>query len=365
MSDWEQSSTKQNRSCAVRVPGGAIAAVPCQDPAMHSSFLCTDIFFNAMYTTSFCSPESLSSCQLCPRNCRVDRLAGKLGYCREPAALYAARAALLQWEEPVISGSRGSGAVFFSGCNMGCLFCQNHDIARGKAGQEISPARLTEIFFSLQDQGAHNINLVTPSHYLPIIIPALRGAKSNGLSIPVVYNTAAYERVEAIQALEGLVDIYLPDLKYVSADLSACYSKAADYFSYASAAIAEMVRQVGTPLFSDGSSTLDCEDDAEDPLMMRGVIVRHLALPGCAQDSKAVLRYLHDTYGDRIFISLMSQYTPMPQTANDPLLSRPLTTEEYDELVDYAVEIGIENGFIQGGETACESFIPAFDGTGL
>ncbi len=365
MSDWEQSSTKQNRSCAVRVPGGAIAAVPCQDPAMHSSFLFTDTFLNAMYTTSFCSPESLSSCQLCPRNCRVDRLAGKLGYCREPAALYAARAALLQWEEPVISGSRGSGAVFFSGCNMGCLFCQNHDIARGKAGQEISPARLTEIFFSLQDQGAHNINLVTPSHYLPIIIPALRGAKNNGLSIPVVYNTAAYERVEAIQALEGLVDIYLPDLKYVSADLSARYSKAADYFSYASAAIAEMVRQVGTPLFSDDSSTLDCEDDAEDPLMMRGVIVRHLALPGCAQDSKAVLRYLHDTYGDRIFISLMSQYTPMPQTANDPLLSRPLTTEEYDELVDYAVEIGIENGFIQGGETASESFIPAFDGTGL
>ncbi len=318
-----------------------------------------------MYNHSFCSIESLAHCQLCPRNCRVNRLAGELGYCRESAALYAGRAALLQWEEPVISGSRGSGAVFFSGCNMGCIFCQNHDIARGQAGQEITPARLTEIFFSLQDQGAHNINLVTPSHYLPLILPALREAKKQGLSIPIVYNTAAYERIEAIQALEGLVDIYLPDLKYISSELSLRYSKAADYFSYAGAAIAEMVRQTGGPLFSDGKSSLDCEDDAEDPLMVRGVIVRHLALPGCEKDSRAVLRYLHETYGNQIFISLMSQYTPMPQVAEDPLLSRPLTAKEYDDLVDYAVEIGIENGFIQGGETASESFIPAFDGTGL
>lgn len=318
-----------------------------------------------MHDHSFCSIESLASCQLCPRKCRVNRLAGALGYCREPAALYAGRAALLQWEEPVISGSRGSGAVFFSGCNMRCVFCQNHDIARGDAGQEITSARLTEIFFSLQEQGAHNINLVTPSHYLPLIVPALREAKQQGLSIPVVYNTAAYERIEAVQALEGLVDIYLPDLKYISADLSQRYSNAADYFYYASTAIAEMVRQTGAPLFSDGTSSLECDDDAEDPLMVRGVIVRHLALPGCSQDSKAVLRYLHDTYGNQIFISLMSQYTPMPQVAGDPLLSRPLTAEEYDALVDYAVEIGIENGFIQGGETASESFIPAFDGTGL
>ncbi len=385
MSDWEQSSTKQNRSCAVRVPGGAIAAVPCQDPAMHSSFFVynsdrqeissmkdstdsrkenTSEKNRSLFSNAF-TCESLVACRLCPRNCGVNRLAGELGYCREPAALYAGRAALLQWEEPVISGSRGSGAVFFAGCNMGCVFCQNHDIARGRAGQEITPARLTEIFFSLQEQGAHNINLVTPSHYLPLLLPALREAKSQGLSIPIVYNTAAYERVEAIQALEGLVDIYLPDLKYISSGLSLRYSKAADYFSYASAAIAEMVRQTGAPLFSDGSSSLDYEDDAEDPLMVRGVIVRHLALPGCAEDSRAVLHYLHEAYGDQIFISLMSQYTPMPQTSQDPLLSRPLTEEEYEDLVDYAVEIGIENGFIQGGETASESFIPAFDGTGL
>lgn len=307
----------------------------------------------------------LSACRLCPRACGVNRLAGETGYCRVSAQLYAARAALLQWEEPVISGTKGSGAVFFAGCNMGCIFCQNYGIAREKAGKEISEGRLGEVFLSLQEQGAANINLVTPTHYLPQIAGALRRAKEQGLRIPVVYNTAAYERVETLRVLEGLVDIYLPDLKYISPQLSLSYSRTADYFHYASLAIAEMVRQVGEPLFSDGSAAIDETEDGDVPLMVRGVIVRHLALPGCGEDSRAVLRYLHETYGERIFISLMNQYTPMPQVADHPQLSRRLSGEEYEALVDYAISIGIENGFIQEGETASESFIPAFDGTGI
>lgn len=308
----------------------------------------------------------LSCCRLCPRECGVNRAAGQTGYCGEPARLYAARAALLQWEEPVITGPSGSGAVFFSGCNMGCIFCQNYAIAHARAGRPISTGQLADIFLRLQDeQHASNINLVTPSHYLPALLPALKEAKSHGLHIPVVYNTSAYEKPEALRCLEGLVDIYLPDLKYISSDLSSRYSRAADYFAVAREAIAEMVRQQPVPLFSDGSHSLDEADDADDPVMLKGVIVRHLALPGAAEDSRAVLRYLHETYGNRIFISLMNQYTPMPQVKDDPLLSRRLTDEEYENLIDYAIAIGVENGFIQEGPTASESFIPVFDGTGL
>ena len=307
----------------------------------------------------------LTDCRLCPRSCGVNRAAGELGYCHESAALYAARAALLEWEEPVISGKKGSGAVFFAGCNMGCVFCQNYAIAKAMAGKEISVGRLAEIFLSLQEQGAANVNLVTPTHYAPMIAAALKSAKRQGLSVPVVYNTGSYERVEALRLLEGLVDIYLPDLKYVSPRLSLLYSHTPDYFQYASKAIAEMVRQAGEPLFADGSRSIDAADDGDDPLMVRGVIVRHLALPGCAEDSRDVLRYLSETYGDRIFISLMNQYTPMPQVGNDANLSRRLTAQEYDALVDYALSLGVSNGFIQEGETASQSFIPAFDCTGL
>ena len=274
------------------------------------------------------SARVLSDCTLCPRNCHVDRLHGQRGFCGESGVLRAARAALYYTEEPVISGKNGSGTVFFSGCNLGCIYCQNRQISR--PGREpvdsaadrppglprligLSPERLAEIFFELEAEGAHNINLVTPEHFVPLLIPALRRAKKQGLTIPVVYNTGSYEKVEAVKALEGLVDVWLPDLKYVSSALSARHTGAADYFSCASAAIAEMVRQCPEPVFSDGSHAIDCPDDADDPLMIRGVLVRHLALPGCGEDSRAVLRYLYETYGDSIFISIMNQYTPMPQ----------------------------------------------------
>ena len=217
----------------------------------------------------------------------------------------------------------------------------------------------------LQEQGAENINLVTASHYLYLIIPAIEKAKRQGLKVPVVYNTGAYERVEAIQALEGLVDIWLPDFKYISPRISLAYSHTPDYFQYASKALAEMVRQCPHPLFADGSSSIDAKDDADDPVMVSGVIVRHLALPGCSEDSRDILDYLHKTYGDDIFISLMNQYTPMPQVKDDPNLGRKLTKKEYSDLVDYAIAIGITNGFIQDGDTASQSYIPAFDGTGL
>ncbi len=307
----------------------------------------------------------LSDCTLCPRSCRVDRLAGRIGYCNVTADLFAARAALYYHEEPVISGSRGSGAVFFAGCNMGCVFCQNYAIAKAMTGTQLSSGRLTEIFMSLQEQGAHNINLITAEHFLPQVIRSLRDAKDQGLTLPVVYNTGTYERVEAIQALEGLVDVWLPDFKYISPRLSLAYSHTPDYFQYASKALQEMVRQCPEPLFSDGSHTLDAPDDADDPLMVRGVLVRHLVLPGSTQDSMDILKYLHDTYGDQIFISIMNQYTPMPQVKDDPDLGRKLSSEEYEKVVDYAISLGITNGFIQEEGTASRRYIPAFDGTGI
>ena len=314
----------------------------------------------------------LSACRLCPRNCGVNRTDGQTGFCGETAVPRAARAALHFYEEPVISGRQGSGAVFFTGCNLGCIFCQNSEIAhRTPSGpssdtQHFVPAnRLAQIFLDLQEQGAANINLVTPTHFVPALIPALQRAKAEGLHIPVVYNTGSYERPEAIAALEGLVDIWLADLKYFSPEISDRYSHARDYFDFASAAIKEMVRQCPAPLFADGSSCLDEEDDADDPLMVRGVIVRHLALPGCAGDSKKVLRYLHRTYGDSIFISLMNQYTPNERVFDDPGLGRRLTAREYDALVDYAIRIGVNNGFIQEEGTATDAFVPQFDGSGL
>ena len=318
----------------------------------------------------------------------------------------AARAALHYWEEPCISGTAGSGAVFFGGCSMRCVFCQNHDIAAGEAGREISVERLKEIFLELQEKGANNINLVTPTHFVPLIVPALRAAKREGLRIPIVYNTSSYEKVSTLQLLDGLVDIYLPDLKYESAALSGLLSNAPDYFETATAAIAEMVRQVGEPVFAAPDGTLllaaqmndACEEADEDAefLMKKGVIVRHLALPGQEADSKRVLSYLLKTYGERIYISLMNQYTPIPSVlektlpkltqkklaAPEPLreksaaqpesaqacltgLQRRLTEDEYEALIDFAIENGIENGFIQDQETAQESFIPAFDGEGI
>ena len=297
-------------------------------------------------------------CTLCPRNCSVDRENGKTGYCGQTDKVYVARAALHMWEEPCISGKEGSGTVFFCGCTLRCIFCQNHRIALGKAqsgdkiGKEISIDRLKEIFLELQETGANNINLVTGTHYIPQIARALKLAKEEGLKIPVVYNTSGYEKTESLRMLNGLVDIYLPDMKYVSKELSKEYSNAPDYFDVASKALEEMVRQAGEAQFDNRG------------YMIKGVIVRHLVLPGSTKDSKAVLDYLWNTYGNNIFISIMNQYTPMEQIKNHPLLSRKVTKREYSKVVDYALGLGWENGFIQEGETARESFIPDFNGEG-
>ena len=298
--------------------------------------------------------DVMSDCVLCPRACHVNRLAGQTGYCGQTAELMAARASLHYWEEPCISGISGSGTVFFSGCNLRCVFCQNHNIALGKAGRVITPGHLVEIFLNLQEQGANNINLVTPTHFLPQIAIALEQAKCRGLHLPIVYNTGSYESVDALRHLEGLVDIYLPDLKYLSAELSAAYSHAPDYFEIACAAIAEMYRPVGDPVI-----------DPDSGLMQRGMIVRHLLLPGQTKDSKKILRYLHETYGDHIYISIMNQYTPLSQVTGIEALNRTVTQQEYDRVLRFAERIGIERGFRQEGSSASESFIPEFDERGL
>lgn len=296
----------------------------------------------------------LENCTLCPRNCRVDRTRGRKGYCRETEELVVARAALHMWEEPCLSGENGSGTVFFSGCSMGCVYCQNYRIARGLAGKKISVERLADIFLELQGQGANNINLVTPTHYVPQIVEAITLSREKGLCVPIVYNCGGYEKVETLQLLEGYVDIYLPDFKYMSQEIARKYSNAGDYFDYASEAIKEMVRQTGELAFNAYG------------IMTKGVIVRHLALPGYLDDSKEIIKYLYETYGDTIFISIMNQYTPLSNVERwYPEINRTVTDEEYRELVDYAVSLGVVNGFIQQGETASESFIPEFNGEGV
>ena len=295
-------------------------------------------------------------CILCPRNCAVKRKEGARGVCGQTEVLKVARAALHYWEEPCISGESGSGAVFFSGCALHCVFCQNKKIAMGDIGKEISKERLTEIFLELQEKGANNINLVTPGHYVPQIVTSLKAAREQGLRVPIVYNTSSYEHVDTLRMLDGLVDIYLPDFKYMSGKLSGRYSHASDYSEVAKAAIAEMVRQTGPAVF---------ENDDEDGLMKRGTIVRHLLLPGCGQDSKEVIRYLYETYGDTIYISIMNQFTPLGGLEGYPELDRKVTDEEYDEVVDYAIDLGVTCGFIQEGDTAEESFIPDFDCEGV
>ena len=291
-------------------------------------------------------------CSLCPRLCLADRNI-TTGYCGVKNTLRVARAALHFWEEPCLSGEEGSGAVFFTGCNLRCVFCQNYEIARAEQGKEITIERLTEIFLELQDQNANNINLVTATHYVPQVVEALRAAKEKGLHIPVVYNCGGYESVETLKMLEGLVDIYLPDFKYLDSERAKRYSRAGDYPEIAKKALAEMVRQQPEAVFD------------ERGIMEKGVIVRHLMLPGGIKDSKAVVNYLYETYGDQIFLSLMNQYTPLPHVAEYPEINRKLKKFEYDRLVDYAIFLGVENGFIQEGETAKESFIPAFTNEGV
>ena len=297
--------------------------------------------------------SAFSACRICPKNCGVHREIGETGFCHTGANLTVARAALHHWEEPCISGSRGSGTVFFAGCNLGCVFCQNTKISRGGAGKEITADRLYEIFFELERKGAHNITLVTPSHFLPTILPVIRRAKESGISIPFVLNCGGYESVDSLKALEGLIDIYLPDFKYISPKLAGKYSHAPNYAEVAKAALREMVRQQPSCCFS------------KDGLLTRGVIVRHLLLPGQIKDAKAVLSYLFTTYGNQIFISIMNQFTPTKTLENYPEINRKVTKREYETLIDYALSLGIEHAFIQEGETAQESFIPDFTNQGV
>lgn len=236
---------------------------------------------------------------------------------------------------------------------MGCIYCQNAEIRDGKVGKEISDERLAKIFFELKDQGANNINLVTPTHFIPHIIKALDIAKKQNLGIPIVYNTSGYEKAETLKMLDGYVDIYLPDFKYYDEDSAKEYSNAPNYADYAKKAIAEMFRQVGAPHFFDNG------------IMKKGVIVRHLLLPKHLEESKKIVKYLFDTYKHDIFISIMNQYTPMPQVADHKILKEKVTEKEYNDLIDYAVDIGVENGFVQEGETAAESYIPPFDNSGV
>ncbi|MDD7219980.1 MAG: radical SAM protein [Clostridia bacterium] len=297
--------------------------------------------------------EIMGECTLCPRNCHSDRINKKTGYCGMDNTVRVARAALHMWEEPCISGEKGSGAVFFTGCGLKCCFCQNREIAIGKSGLEISVGRLGEIFLELEEKGAANINLVTGAHYVPQIIGALKLARKKGMSLPVIYNSSGYEKVETLKMLEGYVDVYLPDFKYMESDLAEKFSHAADYPQTAKEAIREMVRQTGPVIIN------------EDGYILRGTIVRHLILPGHTKNSVSVLEYLYHEYGDNIFISIMNQYTPVYKQEKYTELNRKVTKREYEKVLDAAVKLGIVNGFMQEGETAKESFIPSFDYEGV
>lgn len=287
----------------------------------------------------------------------MDRANNITGFCKMPAALYIARAALHMWEEPCISGKEGSGTIFFTGCSMGCVFCQNYDISHEKLGLPIDEKRLIEIFYELKDKGANNINLVTADIYIPTVASAVRQAKNEGFCLPFVLNTSSYIEVDTLKMLEGLIDIYLPDFKYIRALDSKKYAMAPDYPEVAKLAIDEMMRQVK----KTGGVAFDHRN-----MMKRGVIVRHLLMPGKLLSAKMIIKYLYEKYGDSIYISLMNQYTPLKEHIKDfPELSQNVSDREYDELVDYAYDLGIRNGFIQEGGTVSESFIPAFDFEGV
>ena len=289
-------------------------------------------------------------CTLCPRACAVDRTQ-TTGYCGQSGTLRVARAALHHWEEPPISGQRGSGTVFFSGCTLGCVFCQNKEISRGGFGKEVTPDRLAEIFLELRDAGAHNINLVTPTHFWPGIRTALEKVKPE-LGIPVVCNCGGYETVETIRSLEGLVDIWLPDCKYVDPALSGRYSAAPDYFAYAAPAIREMHRQQPQPVY-DGQG-----------ILQRGLIVRHLVLPGAWRDSIAVLDFLAQFPKGSLLVSLMAQYTPVPGLESCPELNRRITTFEYNKVLAHLQQLDLP-GFCQDRRAAKEEYTPPFDLTGV
>lgn len=297
--------------------------------------------------------ELSEKCLLCPRKCLANRAGGKTGFCSGGKDAKVARAALHFWEEPCISGESGSGTVFFSGCTMRCVFCQNREISRGEAGKTVSIERLAEIFLELQAKNANNINLVTPMHYAPQITAALDIARQKGLRLPIVWNTGGWELPESVASVRNYADIWLTDFKYFDNSLAEKFSSAKNYFEIASESLKKMVEQTGKAVFD------------EEGMMKKGVIVRHLMLPGHLDDTKNVLRWLYENLGDSVWISIMNQYTPLCSDERFPELSRTVSDEEYSEAIDFALELGIENAFVQEGGTVGESFIPPFDLEGV
>lgn len=296
---------------------------------------------------------TLSNCNLCARSCLVNRNEGKLGFCKSDSSIKVAKAYGHMWEEPCISGDKGSGTVFFSNCNLRCAFCQNHDISQSGIGKDISIERLSEIFLEQQAKGYHNINLVNPTHYVPQIIVALDIAKRNGLKIPIVYNSNGYEGLSSIKDLKDYIDVYIPDLKYFNDKYAVKYSSASNYFLIASKVIEAMVSQVGSPTFDDNG------------LMTRGVIIRHLMLPGLLFDSKKVVDYIYKTFGDSVYLSLMNQYTPMFKASEYPEINKTLNPSHYDSLVDYCIELGYQNAFIQESGSNSTVYVPDFNLQGI
>lgn len=296
--------------------------------------------------------EHLKKCMLCPRKCGINRYETK-GFCQCDANIKIARADLHYFEEPPISGTKGSGTVFFSGCNLKCVFCQNYGISYDNFGKYVTNQRLAEIFLELQKKGAHNINLVTPTPYIINIIEAIKIAKENGLDIPIIYNCSGYESVWALKLLEGYIDVYLPDMKYWDNEAANKYSKCNNYLEICMQSLEEMYRQVG-PIHFD-----------ENNIIKKGVMVRHLVMPNMTNDSKKIIYYLHNTYKDNIYISIMNQYTPNKKLKNYKEIDRSIKPDEYNEVVDYAIEIGVVNAFIQEEGTTSDSFIPEFDLTGV
>ena len=294
--------------------------------------------------------ELFNKCELCPRKCKVNRNNNEQGYCRATNKMKIGGYRLHMWEEPILTGKSGSGTIFFSYCNLGCVYCQNYDISISNIGEEITVERLKDICLILQKKGASNINLVTPSHYIPLIKEALHLAKKSGLKIPIVYNTSGYENVESLKLLEGLIDIYLPDFKYYDNELGK-YSNVTNYFEVASLAVEEMYRQVGTPIYENG-------------IMKKGMIIRHLVLPHHTNDSKKIIKYLYTKYKDNIVLSIMNQYTNIKKQKYKELNDK-VTKEEYEDLIEYAISLGIENCFIQEEESQSKSFIPKFKGDKL
>lgn len=290
----------------------------------------------------------LNKCMLCPKECKVNRNKGELGFCHAGNKIKIAKAYLHMWEEPPITGENGSGTIFFSNCNLRCLYCQNYYIGEEGNGVEITIERFSEICLDLQSRGATNINLVTPTHYLPLIIEGLKMAKEKGLTIPIVYNSSGYEKKETIELLNGIIDVYLPDFKYYNDDLAIKYSNSKDYFKYASESLSEMVRQKPKCIFDkDGNIT-------------SGVVVRHLLIPNMKNDSKKILKYLYDTYKDNIYISIMNQYTPVRKCKYEEL-NNPVPANIYEDIIDYAWNLGIRNAFTQEEGTQSDSFIPKWD----